>query len=297
MLGCCPSGPPALLMARANAVFSVRAFNIHSKPGQPFFCANSYFRQCEVVGLDNGVCGFTPPEHVDASASIPLFAEQVIGAFDPCNTNESLTYELPIGFGAAGMSAKLNVCWDGTYTLSVPTTVDDMIAATMAYLSLINLNDVPLGTERRVSNNFFNGSPVFADFPIAAIPGPDACVQAGSRVASCFTVRYMGVGEVFHCTSARTRRIQMPTYLFRITIARSRFEVNADWCKRTRTNFLLDPDFVSTNMSGAGACVESECVHHQAASGIIEVPQRNSSIHIGLCSNPPAPCNPTPIPF
>ena len=300
---CCTQGPPQLLLARAVSVLTVRTFQIHSLPGQPFFCGRSFFRQCNVTAADNGRCGFPLPNQ-DSQANVPIFAENIQGRYDPCITTELLTPGPPIAFFATGQTCRLSNnsgadCWDATYSLTIETTTSDLIAACLANLALIDLDQVPFGTQRRVVNDPFNGSPVFSDSLIAVSPPlPDTCPNPPNHpLAASFAFRYAGVGEVAHCTNTRDRRIQMPTYSLMVSASRSRFSANSTWCRRTRGPILVDPDFTTTCNSQPGACAEIQCTHHLPASGVIDIPLLNQSVHIGLCSAPAAPCNPNAIPF
>ena len=300
---CCSQGPPQLLLSRAVSIFTVLTFHIHSLPGFPFFCGRRFFRQCDVAAVDNGRCGFAVPNQ-DSSATIPLFAADHRGTFDPCPTNDILDALPPGAFSDTGQTCRLSPgggldCWDATYALSVETLPADLIAACLANLALIDLAQVPFGTQRTVFNDFFNGTPVFADSPIATGPPlPDACPSPfGHPLAASFAFRYSGAGLVAHCNSRRDARIRMPTYTLVASASRSRFSANATWCNRTRGPILIDPDFANTCNSQPSACADTACTHFLPATGVIEVPPMNQSVHIGLCSNPIAPCNPTPTPF
>ena len=300
---CCTQGPPQLLMARAVSILTVLTFHIHSLPGLPFFCGRRFFRQCDVTAVDNGRCGFAVPNQ-DSSATVPIFAADNRGIYDPCATSELLEPHTPVAFSDTGQTCRLSPgggldCWDATYALSVETLPSDLMAGCLANLALIDLGQVPIGTQRTVINDFFNGSPVFSDSLIATSPPlPDACASPFNHpLAASFAFRYAGSGEVAHCTNTRNRRVQMPTYTLIVSASRSRFSANATWCKRTRGPVLIDPDFATNCISRAGACADTACTHHLPAAGVIDVPPLNLSIHIGLCQAPAAPCNPTPIAF
>jgi len=301
---CCQSSPPTLLIARAASVLTVRTFHISSPPSEPLFCGRRFFRQCNVTAVDNGRCGFALPNQ-DSQASVPIFAANMTGLYDPCSTTETLHDVRPFVFSDSGQSCRLAPgggafdCWDAVYSLSVETLPSDLMAACLANLALIDLDQVPFGFQRRVINDFFNGSPVFNDDLIASnLNLPDACTSPFNHpLAASFAFRYAGAGEVEFCTNTQNRRIQMPTYSLIVSASRSRFSANATWCKRTRGPILVDPDFTSTCLSVAGACADMACTHYLPAVGVIEVPPLNQSVHIGLCQAPAAPCNSIPIPF
>jgi len=301
---CCNQGPPILQLARAVSVLTVRTFHISSPPGIEFFCGRRFFRQCNVVAVDNGRCGFALPDQ-DSQANVPIFAEHITGLFDPCVTPETLHDVRPYIFSDDSMSCRLAPgggafdCWNAIYSLTVETLPEDLIAACLANLSLIQLDQVPFGVQRRVVNDFFNGSPAFSDsFIDTSPPLPDACPSPLNHpLAASFAFRFAGQGEVAHCTNTQERRVQMPTYSLIVSASRSRFSVNSTWCKRTRGPILIDPTFSTNCISTTGACADTACAHYLPATGVIDVPALNESVHIGLCTAPAAPCNPTPIPF
>lgn len=302
---CCNQGPPILQLARAVSILTVRTFHISSPIGiTPFFCGRSFFRQCHVVAVDNGRCGAEQATHV-GDASVPIFAQNITGAYEPCVTTSTFHDVAPYNFSDGGMGCRLAPgggvldCWNATYTLSVPTTPQDLIAACLANLSLIDLEQVPFNVQRTVRNDFFTGAPSFTDtFLNTSPPLPDACPSPFNHpLAASFAFRYAGPGEVAHCTDRGTSRVQMPTYSLIATASRSRFSANSTWCRRTRSPILIDPDFSTNCISRTGPCADIACAHYLPAAGVIDVPALNESIHIGLCSAPAAPCNPTPIPF
>jgi hypothetical protein len=299
---CTPGGPPQLLIARAVSIVTVLTFHIHSDPGFPFFCGRRFFRQCSVTSFDNGRCGFAVPNQ-DGSAAIPIFALRSAGTFDPCSASDTLDPQPPGTFADAVRTCRLSPgggldCWDATYTLTVETFPNDIIAACLSNLALIDLAQVPFGTQRTVFNNIFNGEPSLTDFPIASNPPlPDACPLAGNSLAASFAFRYQGSGSVAHCNTRRDTRIRMPTYTLVASASRSRFSSNSTWCKRTLGPILIDPNFDTVCNSQPGPCAQTACAHHLPATGIIDAPGINQSIHISLCTNPAAPCNPTPNPF
>jgi len=299
---CCIQGPPRLQLARAVSILSVRAFHIFVF--SPVFCGRRWFRKCEVSAVDNGRCGFALPNQ-DSEASIPIFSSVFTGAFDPCSTTENLVPGAPFAPSDTTLACRLAPefsvfdCWNALYTLTVETTPADLIAACLANLALIDLDQVPFGTQRKVLNDVFNGSPVFVDSPIATTPsGAAACANPfNQQLAASFAFEYTTIGGTRHCTNSQDRRIEMPTQLLIVSATRSRFSTNSTWCKRTRGPIFIDPDFTAFCVSRPGACAEIACAHHLPAAGVIDVPSMNQSIHIGLCTAPAAPCNPTPIAF
>jgi hypothetical protein len=299
---CCQTGPPTLQLARAVSILSVRAFHIFVF--SPAFCGRRWFRKCEVSAMDNGRCGFALPNQ-DSVANIPIFSSAFSGGFDPCSTTETLVPSQPFVPSDTTLSCRLAPefsgfdCWDAHYTLTVETTPTDLIAACLANMALIDLNQVPFGTQRKVVNDVFNGSPVFSDSLIATTPsGAAACADPfNHRLAASFAFEYTTIGGTRHCTDSRDRRIEMPTQHLIVSASRSRFSTNATWCKRTRGPIFIDPDFAQWCVSQPGACAEIGCSHYLPATGLIDVPPPNQSIHIGLCQAPAAPCNPTPIQF
>ena len=287
-------------IARAVSILTVRLFNIHSLPGEPFFCGQGMYRQCDVAAVDNNRCG-TPVGNPNSQAVCPLFTTLAVGTFDPCNTFEVVGPGPPHLFSDTTHSCRLTSggfdCWDAVFTLSIPVTVQDMIAGCLANLALIDLNAVQFGMERRVVNNQGTGAAEFSDWLIGQTPGMDRCVSPGAtELASSMSVRY-GLGETAPCDDTGARRIIMRNRILTITASRSRFETNATWCARANAPILEQPDFVSSCNSVAGACSDAGCVHYNPATGIIEVPPENSCVHIGLCTNPAAPCNAIPIDF
>jgi hypothetical protein len=299
---CLPSGPPSLQLARAVSILSVRAFHIFVF--SPLFCAQRWFRNCSVHAVDNGRCGFALPNQ-DSQATIPIFSSVFSGAFDPCSTTETLVSSAPFVPSDTTLACRLAPdvsafdCWDALYTLSAETTPADLIAGCLSNLALIDLDQVPFGVQRKVVNDVFNGSPVFSDSLIATNPpGAPACPGFfNHQLAASFAFEYTTIGGTRHCTNSRDRRIEMPTQHLIVSATRSRFSANSTWCKRTRGPIFIDPDFAAFCVSRPGACVETECSHYLPASGIIDVPAINQSIHIGLCQNPAAPCNALPIAF
>ena len=170
----------------------------------------------------------------------------------------------------------------------------------MSNLALIDLDQVPFGTQRTVSNDGVTGLPVFSDTLIStATPPTNACpTPLGQRLASSFAFEYTTIGDTRHCTNTLDRRIFMPIQTLIVSARRSRFSANAAWCRRSRGPIFIDPGFSDGwCVSRPGACAETACVHYLPAAGLIGVPALNESVNIGLCTAPAAPCNPTPIPF
>jgi hypothetical protein len=268
------------------------------------FCGRRWFRKCGVSAVDNGRCGFALPDQ-NSEATIPIFSSEFTGAFDPCSTPETLVPGPPFFPSDTSLACRLapefNVfdCWDAHYTLTVETTPTDLIAACLANLALIDLDQVPFGTQRKVVNDVFNGSPVFSDSLIATtLSGAAACADPfNHKLAASFAFEYASIGDTRHCTNDDVRRIAMPTQHLIVSATRSRFSANSTWCKRTRGPIFIDPDFANSCVSQPGACIETACSHYLPAAGIIDVPAINQSVHIGLCSAPASPCNATPIPF
>lgn len=299
---CCQTGPPTLQIARTVSVLSVRAFHIFVF--NPAFCGRRWFRNCEVSAVDNGRCGFALPNQ-DSEATIPIFSSVFTGAFDPCSTTTTLLPSAPLIPSDTTLACRLAPefsafdCWDALYTLSVETTPADLIAACLANLALINLDRVPFGTQRKVVNDVFNGSPVFSDSLIATTPsGAAACADPfNHQLAASFAFEFTTIGVTRHCTNSRDRRIEMPTQHLIVSATRSRFGANSTWCKRTRGPIFQDPDFANFCVSRPGACAEQACVHYLPTAGVLDVPAMNTSVHVALCSSPAAPCNPTPIAF
>ncbi len=300
---CCQTGPPTLQLARAVSVLSVRLFHVFGF--SPLFCGRRWFRNCAVHAVDNGRCGFALPDQ-DVQASIPIFANTFAGIFDPCTTTTTLTPSAPFVPSDTSLGCRLAPefgdfdCWNASYTLTVETTPADLIAACLSNLALIDLDQVPFGIQRRVDNNVFDGSPVFGDSLVATNP-PTAIACAdpffNQRLAASFAFEYTTIGQTRHCTNDGSRRIEMPTQHLIVSASRSRFSANAAWCKYTRGPIFIDPDFTAFCVSRPGVCATTACAHYLPAAGMIDVPTMNQSIHIGLCQNPAAPCNPTPIPF
>jgi len=295
---------PGFGIARAVSVLSVRAFGIFTF--SPLFCGQRWFRNCSVHAVDNGRCGFPLP-NLDSAASIPLFASVFTGAFDPCTTTETDVASAPFFASDSSLGCRLSPefnlfdCWDATFTLSTETLPADLIAACLSNLALIDLDQVPFGSQRKVVNDLFNGSPVFSDSLIATSPpGAAACLSTppfNYALAASFAFEYTTIGGTRHCTNSRDRRIEMPTQLLIVSATRSRFSANSAWCKCTRGPVFIDPDFAAFCVSRPGACAETACAHYLPAAGVIDVPPVNQSVHIGLCTAPAAPCNPIPIPF
>jgi hypothetical protein len=299
---CCQTGPPTLQLARAVSVLSVRAFHIFVF--SPAFCGRRWFRNCAVHAIDNGRCGFALPDQ-DSAASIPIFSNVFTGVFDPCTTTTALVPSAPQVPSDTTLSCRLAPefsafdCWDANYTLTVETTPGDLIAACLSNLALIDLDQVPFGTSRKVMNDVLNGSPVFSDSLIATTPsGAPACADPfNHQLAASFAFEYTTIGGTRHCTNSRDRRIEMPTQQLIVSATRSRFSANSTWCKRTRGPIFIDPDFSTFCISQPGACADTACAYYLPGAGRIDVPATNQSVHIGLCSAPASPCNPTPIPF
>jgi hypothetical protein len=270
----------------------------------PVFCGRRFFRRCDVAAVDNGRCGFALPNQ-NSGAGVSIFASIFTGDFDPCSTTENLVPKAPQVPTDTSLSCRLapefsaSDCWNAVYTLTIETTPADLIAACLANLALIDLDQVPFGTQRKVVNDAFNGSTVFSDSQIATAPsGAAACASPfNHQLAASFAFEYSTIGATRHCTNDDSRRIEMQTRHLIVSATRSRFSANRDWCRRTRGPILIDPDFAGSCQSRAGACADVACSHYLPTSGTIDVPTMNESIHIGLCTAPAAPCNPTPIAF
>lgn len=299
---CCQSAPPQLLVARAVSILSVQLFHIFVFA--PLFCGRRWFRQCNVEAVDNGRCGFALPNQ-NSEASVPFASVVFTGAFDPCVTTETLNRRQPFTPSDDTLTCRLAPgtssfdCWNAAFTLSVETTIQDLLAVCLSNLALIDLDQVPFGSQRKVVNDPSNGSPIFSDAPIATNPPTAAACPSpfNHTLAASFALEYTTIGDTLHCTDDDTRRIAMPTQHLIVSASRSRFSANATWCKRTRAPIYLDPDFTAFCVSRPGACADVACVHYLPAAGVIEVPSINESVHIGLCAAPAAPCNPTPIQF
>lgn len=303
LLGCCqPVGPPSLQIARAVSILSVVTFHVFVFA--PLFCGRRWYRQCDVHAVDNGRCGFAL-EDQDSSATFPIFGFSSTGVFDPCVTFETLNRRQPFNPSDDSLTCRLAPgsssfdCWNATFTLTVETTPDDLIAACLSNLALIDLDQVPFGVQRKVVNDPINGSPIFTDSPISTNPPTaDACPSPFNHtLAASFAFNYTTIGDVEHCTNNDARRIAMPTQHLIVSASRSRFSSNANWCKRTLGPTFIDPDFTQFCVSRPGICAETACVHHLPAEGIIDLPSLNQSIHVAICTSPAAPCNSVPIPF
>jgi hypothetical protein len=299
---CCQTTPGTLQLARAVSILQVRCFHIFVF--LPAFCGRRWFRKCNVTSVDNGRCGFALPNQ-DSSATVPIFASNFTGEFDPCITSEVLVPSQPFVPSDTSLGCRLAPefsgadCWDAQYSLTIETIPNDLIAACLANLALIDLNQVPFGTQRRVTNDAVTGAPIFSDSFIATNPsGAAACASpANHQLASSFAFEYSSINTTRHCTNSRDRRIEMPTQQLIVSATRSRFSATSPWCKRTRSPIFIDPDFSAFCTSQPGACNDIACSHYLAANGTIDLPLMNQSIHIGLCTAPAAPCNPTPIAF
>ena len=312
MLGCCPTGPASIRFARATSGINIGVFHSHGAPfSQQFFCGRRFFRRCVVTAPENGVCGL-PGEigHADSAASIAFPTEFFIQDFGPCVTNDNLTrsaFPDPEIITDTSITTKLannssQRCWDAAYAFSVEVTINDIVAACLSNLALIDLAQVPLGTQRTVSNDSVTGAPIFGDSLIATRPSiGDFCTGfLNENVAGNFGIKYTGTGEIFACSSNTTfiRRVQMPVFFLVVTASRSRFEATAPWCRSQSDAFFTDPNFTTTCNSTRRFCSTVACDHFAAASGTIEVPtEPNTSVAITLCTTPPVPCNPTPRPF
>jgi hypothetical protein len=300
---CCQTGPPSLQIARAASVMSVRTF--HTFVFSPLFFGRRWFRQADVHATDNTRCAPQVVPEQACGATIPIFSTVFSGAFDPCTSTVTLVPRLPFTPGDTGMGCRLSGefsnfdCWDAAYTFTVETTPADIIAGCLSNLALIDLDQVPFGTERRVTNDPFNGSPTFSDTLISAVPTIAAtCPNPFNHQVACsFSFQYSTIGDTRHCNQRNDAFISIPTQHLIATASRSRFSSNANWCKRTRGPIYVDPDFVGIGQSTPGPCADIACAHYLPASGIFEVPPMNQSIHIALCSTPPVQCNQTPILF
>jgi hypothetical protein len=300
---CCQTGPPRLLLARAASVLSVRAF--HTFVFSPLFCARRWFRKADVHATDNTRCAPQIVPDQDCSVTVPIFGNVFTGAFDPCTTPVTLVPTRPFGPTDDGFTCRLAGefsafdCWNAVYSFTVETTPADLIAACLSNLAMINLDDVPFGTERRVTNDPFNGSPIFSDTLISSVPSiATACPNPFSyELASSFAFNYTTLGDTRHCNSRQDGFISIPTQHLIVSASRSRFSSNATWCNRTRGPIFVDPDFTNACVSLPGSCAETACIRYQPAAGILDVPPMNQSNHIALCTLTPVGCNPTPIPF